>query len=266
MTRELQFGASSLFLRHLSAAEAVAGIGRVGYRGAEVWISHLWRSGGRAAEVRRTVGDLGLRLTAHATSYDLNITSVNPAIRQVSLEQVRRSLEEAAELGAEVVTVHPGAMSSSRARPEEYWPELEEAVALIDGWAHELGLPVGLELMERRPKEFFMLPADAARLDGRQPGRVGLTVDIAHANSHMDPLRFLNQLDRTRIFHVHLSDNSPQETHLPLGQGKVDVAAVLGWLSGWYRGLVVLEGYGNQGGEELLTANLDYLRRLQTRP
>jgi sugar phosphate isomerase/epimerase len=76
----------------------------------------------------------------------------------------------------------------------------------------------------------------------------------------MDPLSYLNQMRAEWICHVHFSDHTPSTTHLPLGQGQLQVVEILKALSRIYRGIVSLEGYNPGEGEELLTHNMEYLR------
>jgi sugar phosphate isomerase/epimerase len=91
---------------------------------------------------------------------------------------------------------------------------------------------------------------------------VGLTVDIAHMNTHGDPLTFLQALDPVWIYHVHLSDNAPHRVHLPLGDGEMELGVVLEAVAKVYQGIVSIEGSMLGQGEFLLQRNRDYLRKL----
>jgi sugar phosphate isomerase/epimerase len=63
---------------------------------------------------------------------------------------------------------------------------------------------------------------------------------------------FLARLER--MVHVHLSDADESRLHLPLGQGRRDLARVLRALHG-YRGAVAIEGFSISAGEELARWN-----------
>jgi sugar phosphate isomerase/epimerase len=256
----MRFGASTNFLKERSLTGALELIARLGYASAEIWMEHYRTSGQRPATIARRARELGIGLTVHAASYDLNILSTNAGIRRESLRQVHAALRLAAEVGATVVTVHPGALSSARAEKNAAWRSLEETAAIIDQWAGESGLCVGIENMEKRSREIFCFPADVARLFAQPRRHLRLTLDLAHTRTLMDPLAYLQQIRAQWIGHVHLSDNGLSATHLPLGQGELPVEALLESLGRVYSGIVSLEGYIPGEGERLLSDNMVYLR------
>lgn len=256
----MQFGSSTMFLREKPVSVALDLIARSGFSVAEVWIEHLWQSGETPETIKQRARDLGLTLTAHAPSYDVNICSTNPGIRRESLRQMEESLEIAARLGARVVAMHPGFLSSSRASLETAWESLFDAVAALDPQAARAGLRLGIEAMEKRAKEFFVLPSDLLRLFQRTYQATGLTIDLAHAQTVMNPLDYLAQIPADQIIHAHCSDNAPKQTHLPLGRGSFDLSAALRALGEKYDGIVILEGYVPGQGEKIVPANAEYLR------
>ncbi len=258
----MRFSSSTWFLGERSVKEALEVIARCGFTAAEVWMEHLWRTGEPPEEVKERARTLGMQLSLHGASYDLNIASANLGIRQESLRQVHESIVTAARLGAMVVVLHPGRLSASRGSVDDCWQWLTEAVALMDQWAGQEGVRVGLEAMEKRPKEIYVSPADVRRMLSKGWSNVGLTLDIAHTYTLMDPLDYMAQLDNAWISHVHLSDSSAKGVHVPLGRGQLDVAAALTGLSQRYQGLVNLEGYVPGRGEETICHNFAYLRSL----
>lgn len=260
--RPLPLGAATLFYKEQTVSEALEGIARHGFDSAEVWIEHLSHSGESPGEIVQRAKELNLLLTAHATSYDLNTLSTNLGISEESRAQVEGSLQAAAELGARVLVVHPGRRSSTRDRKQDFWPALIAWAEQVDRLAEKLGVRVGMELMEKRPKEIFMLPEDARRFMEHGWSQTGLTIDTAHMNTHEDPLQFLRQLEPEWIAHVHLSDNNAERTHVPLGQGEIDLPALLTALRAEYAGIVSLEGYVPGRGDEVLSQNMDYLRKI----
>ncbi len=258
----MQFGSSTMFFRELPVTRALEVIARASFAGAEVWIEHLWRKGGSPAEVKRRARELGLTLSVHATSYDVNICSTNPGIRRESIRQMVKSLQIAAQLGASTVAMHPGHFSSSRDTMADFWDPFVETLIPLDEKAAEYGLHIGMEAMEKRMLEFFVLPRDVLRLFERNWQAIGLTIDLAHAQTAMNPLEYLAQIPASKIVHAHCSDNSPQQTHMPLGRGRLDLPAALAALHKKYDGMVILEGYEPGRGEQILPANADYLRTI----
>ncbi len=262
----MKIGISTTVLREHSVAYALDQIARAGYRSAEVWLWHLERTGEDPRSLARQARTLNLALTFHAPSADLNPTSSNLPIAQESRRQIAASLEVAARLEAQAVAVHPGRKTGSRTDPARVWEQLLAWVAELDEQAVRLGLQVGLELMEKMPLEVFMLPDDAARLMAEPWRAVGLTVDLAHLNTHGDPVTLLSALQADWITHVHLSDNAPHQVHLPLGAGTMDLAAALAAVAQVYAGLVSIEGSVPGAGERLLAANMAYLREIGFAP
>lgn len=256
-------GAASMFFRELSVVESVRRIASLGYGSVEVWMEHLAESGSSAKAVRAAAREEGVLLTVHAFSYDLNIAGANDGIRRESLSQIRTSIETARELDARVVVIHPGRLSSSKEEPTRYWGALTEAVQAILEWAAESGPSVTLEAMESREREVFTDPSALRRLfDDPAASGLGLTLDIAHMYTIMNPEAFLDGVAPRRIKHVHLSDGKPGRTHVPLGNGSIDLPRVMAKLRSIYDGIVSVEAYVPEKGSETLTANRNYLKRL----
>ena len=173
------------------------------------------------------------------------------------------SLEHYCDINdAELIVVHPGQRDGEADTTESAWDRLLEWVQELDGLAALYGINVGIELMERKPFEFFMLPSDAKRLMAGAYQNLGLTVDLAHLNTHGNPIDLLEQINPDWISHVHLSDNTPQRVHLPLGTGKMDIGGLLHALTDRYSGLVSIEGSVPERGIQLLEQNFTYLEKL----
>jgi sugar phosphate isomerase/epimerase len=221
---------ASILMWSRTVSEFLEAVARRGFRGAEVWAQHLDRSGERAGPIDAHARSLGLRLTLHAVSYDVNPLSQNREIRDLSRRQVLDSLALGAELGADVVVIHPGQLSSSTDDPEDYWPDLLDFCAQLDEHAARLGTSVGVEGMERRLREFLVEPGALNRLaqEMKRNGweHLGLTADLAHLATFTDPVTALASIQRLR--HIHLSDGDPPDaTHRPLGLGRLPVEAML---------------------------------------
>jgi sugar phosphate isomerase/epimerase len=260
MMNSLRFGCSTWFFQDSLISFALQTIKECGFQAAEIWTEHLWKTGEGVQEIRSLAGTLDLPLSLHAASYDLNITSANPGIRRESLRQVRESVRLAAELDADPVVVHAGRLSSSRGDAVEYWKLLEEAFHSLDELAEEAGVTIGVEAMEKRPKEMFVSPSDIRRMMVKGWKHVGITVDLAHVQSVMEHDRFLSSMEKTWIVHAHVSDFSNDATHVPLGRGSMDIDRALRALCSCFRGTVILEGFVRGRGRETVTANGDFLR------
>lgn len=225
----------------------------LGYDGVELWAFHLLDEGSDPLALADQARLLGLTLTLHAISWDLNLTSRIPAIRAASLEALRRSLELAAALGATLVVMHPGHTTVPYDGGETYWPALVAAVSDLADAAARYGLTLGIEHMEPRQSEYVITADDINRLV-REVARpnVGAVLDVAHIPWGEDEVAFISGLER--IVHVHLSDADESRLHLPLGQGTRNLVRILGALQA-YPGTVTIEGFSISAGAELARWN-----------
>jgi sugar phosphate isomerase/epimerase len=253
-----RFAPATRLLWHAGVLGALEHIQHAGFAAAEIWASHLSETQVSAKEVKRHAQALGMHLSLHAPSYDLNPLSSNKDIRSLSRRLVLDSLAVAAELEAKTVVVHPGALSSSTDNPEDYWGRLEEYTVQLDAKATHLGLNVAIEAMEKKKLQFITsissLERLAALLETVGAKQVGLCLDIAHAGTIGDPIEFLARVPR--VVHAHLSDTSEEKTHALLGEGRLDLQQIVP---------VLLEKLENTNGLIAIEGRLaaDELRALQ---
>lgn len=252
---------STTSLRIFTTPQAIDAARRLMYAGVEIWTEHLWARGEDPEVIGSLAASAGLPLSVHGPGRDLNVTSTNPGIREESRRQYRKALEDAARLRARVVTFHPGAMSSSRDLPANYWPPLVDFFRELGEAAERYGLIIGVENMEERQGEFMTNPADVARLvrEAWSPA-LGLTLDIAHLLFNHKPVR-LEGLELI-VRHVHLSGSTKTLVHVPLGEGIHDLRPALQALLPFYSGMVAIEGYAAGREMETVEANRAVFERL----
>jgi sugar phosphate isomerase/epimerase len=262
-----RFAPATRLLWHSGVLGALEQIGAAGFHAAEVWAQHLWDGDTNPSVVAHRANELGLTLSLHAPSYDLNPLSSNPEIRRVSRAQVLHSFQTAAEIGARMIVAHPGQLSSSTDDPEEYWAQLEEYAALLNARALELDVWVALEAMEKKRLQFVtQIPALerlASVLQRNALERVSIALDIAHAGTMGDPLEFLARVPR--VGHAHLSDTSTEKTHALLGEGRLDleriVPKLLERINTTPHGLIAIEGRLSSDEPRALAVAAAYLER-----
>jgi len=245
---------STTSLRSFAICEAIEAAHRLEYAGVEIWAEHLWTRGEDPAALGRQAAASRLVVSVHGPSRDLNVTSTNAGIREESRRQYYRALADAARLGAAVVAFHPGALSSSRDRPEEYWPQQVEFFAALGEAAGRLGITVAVENMEERPGEFLTHPRDVARLvDAAGAPALGLTLDIAHLLFNHKPVDLTGLEGYIR--HVHLSGSTETLVHVPLADGIYDLRPPVRQLSRFYTGVIAIEGYAREREMESVEEN-----------
>ena len=96
--------------------------------------------------------------------------------------------------------------------------------------------------------------------------QVGLAIDVANATTVGSPGRYVAEVEGDWIVHVHLSDSRAGAVHLPLGEGDLDIKALLAALQQKYDGLVIIEGYVPGRGEEVAAHDIGFLRNLGFMP
>jgi sugar phosphate isomerase/epimerase len=264
-----RFAPATRMLWHSGVLGALEQVRAAGFHAAEVWAQHLWDAQTAPLDVHRKAGELGLRLSLHAPSYDLNPLSSNPEIRAVSRRQVLESLETADAIGARVLVAHPGQLSSSTDDVDEYWTRLEAYIVDLNAKARALDLWVALEGMEKKRLQFVTNIPALERLAGilerlgSDAERVSLALDIAHAGTMGDPLAFLERVPR--VGHAHLSDTSVEKTHALLGEGRLDlghiVPKLLERIEATPHGLIAIEGRLSSDEPRALRVAAAYLKQ-----
>lgn len=209
------------------------------------------------ANIMRIKEELNVGFSVHAPITDLHLGSLNRRIREVTMEEMRYSIQLAREIGAEVVTMHPApgilAMPPGKWSKEEYHlPRtsgnfarqeqfLVRAVQELADYAPDL-----LICLENLvfPHELYRSPEEMQDLLHKvNRSNVGITLDVGHATvAGQKPAEFIHLL-ADDIFHVHLHDNhGVADEHLPLGQGSIDYIGVLQALKNMdYQGIVNFE-------------------------
>src|SRR5918996_614605 len=153
---------SSLLFKSHSLEQVIGLAHAVGVSWLEVWTEHFWRDdqGDLIGKLKRS----GLDLSVHGPIGDLNITSSNEGIRKESVRQVLKGIEEAAAMGARVISVHPGYLTGRQDEPEGIWDMQIEALKRFSERGRDLGLVVAMETIERRSKEVVIQPEIANRI------------------------------------------------------------------------------------------------------
>jgi sugar phosphate isomerase/epimerase len=183
-------------------------------------------------------------LVCHMPTF-VTLADLTDAIREASLNEVLRSLETAADLGAEKVVVHPAYISGlgvyvmEQARGRAF-----DSLAAIVYRAREMGLRVCLENMF--PRTRFCADIDDFKEVFERFPDLELTLDTGHANIGSSGGRRIRQFVETfgdRIGHLHVSDNfGKEDNHLPIGSGSIRFPAVIEALQeAHYDGTVTFE-------------------------
>lgn len=180
-----------------------------------------------------------LKFSAHCPLSDINIGSLNPRLRDVSVREVINAISSASRMNMSVCTVHPGHFSSiGMLDKQSVIAKTQESLKIVEAASKEYGVKVALEnmpnmgamMMGRTPEELYPL------LEGIE---LGVCFDVGHANTNKAVDTWLKH--KADFLNVHIHDNlGDYDAHLPIGLGNVDFKKVVAALSD-YKGLMVIE-------------------------
>jgi len=165
------------------------------------------------------------------------------------LDQLRRVIEFARDVGALIVTVH-GELGDDSG----LW---QKQLDSLDGMARTVGVTVGLELMR-----------DFECLDAPRREHVGVTLDIGHMyfneGEGYRSCGTIGGLVRSlgdALVHLHVHDYDGTYDHIEVGTGRVDFDDVLRGLADiGYDGALCLELNPDRVSPEGLRRSADFLR------
>ena len=173
---------------------------------------------------RRAALEAGLPCSVHGPFGYTDLGDVSEAARLEVLDEHRRHLEAAAEIGATLYLVHPDWRPDPGPRDTAIVNALERSFDALRELQVETGVPVVVENLPGAGYSHLTAPGD---LDLRG---LGFALDAGHASISGTLDAFL-AAPPAELRHVHLHSNAGfgdrDDPHLPLGTGVVDAAAVL---------------------------------------
>jgi sugar phosphate isomerase/epimerase len=210
-------------------------------------------------KVRQAVSDAGLGLVCHTAPY-LPINNPSALVRQAAVDELRRSIDAAAILEAQVCTMHfmgwPGYLADKDGY--EYYRQL---LTVLINHGKQSGVAVA---MENSPKNSHQLKT-FREIFQRLPD-LKLLYDVGHGNIDTPKSmtgEYLFAL-ADRLVHVHMSDNDGKgDDHLPFGaakRGTLKLKKELQALRSFnYDGTITLEIFGHR---RWLQASAEWVREL----
>jgi len=238
-------GVSSMVFHEYTTPEIFSSVSRAGLDAIEYWIEtpHFWL---RDLPVHEVVTEHKNHpeiktLTVHAPILDLNPCSINPDVAEVSLEYAARSIEMAGQMGARVITLHPGRRTAKRPPGEADFARFARYIAVVRETAQKDSIKVSMENMEPIVNSLLCTPERMRKLLDDDPW-LYFTLDVAHALSKDDeePLRYI-ELCGDRLANVHISRKDGKTLHMPLDRSPVMAGVMKALREIGYRGPLTLE-------------------------
>lgn len=260
----LKLAISSKIMQGFKLEEIINCTAKAGFEGLELWMNQVKESGMPAKKLKKTMAEAGLTCQIHMDTRDVNLASTNRVIREASLKQVLFAIEYAADLGAEVITVHPGRLAEEKevVSGREVWNYQIAAFTALARKAESKKLVIGVENMEKRPKELVLTEADIGKIiQTVGSNSLKVTLDVAHLHS-VEAVIPAIEAWQLPIANVHISQSNAQ-MHLPVYSkeaGGIDYANVFPPLSTKYQGFLVVEGYLRGKEKENVRQSYEWLR------
>ncbi|UCF92376.1 MAG: sugar phosphate isomerase/epimerase [Desulfobacterales bacterium] len=244
----LALGAATFnYLNQYSLEEALDHLAECGFRSIELMSTppHMFARNLDASQrsaLKKAIEQRGLQLVSlQPTYYDLNIISVNPAIREESIRQIIENIELAGDLGAKILVLVTGRRHPLLPLPmQNAWSLALDAIHRINEVARKQGVIVGIENVRN---QFVDRGSDVRKMvEDSGDKNIRAVIDVANANMVESPLYALEAVKEYLVL-VHLSDNDGQTwTHSPTGSGNIDFKNILNKLEEIkYAGPCILE-------------------------
>jgi sugar phosphate isomerase/epimerase len=225
----LRLGVSAFIAGHWLTPDEVAVLDRSPAVSLEMAAPWFWDV--PPAEVHVTVEALrGSTLelwSVHAPfGKDLDLSSLDDEVQQATLQAIKEAFWFAAELGCELVVVHP---SAEPIPPEERPARLarsRDGLAELAGATSASGPRMAIEPLPRSCLGNSLAEMELL-LEGLPEDRAGICLDVNHANVGQDLETFIAR-SSSRIWTLHISDNDGvDEKHWLPGEGVIDWRALL---------------------------------------
>jgi sugar phosphate isomerase/epimerase len=241
----VSFSVASMFFHEYTVPEIFSFVSRTGLNAMEFWLEtpHFWLRDLPVDEViscKKTHPALPV-LTVHSPILDLNPCSINPEVADISIEYAVRSIRIAEELGAPVLTVHPGRRTAKRPPSDADFVRFSHYLAALREAAAGSPVRIGMENMEPIVNSLLCTPERMRRLLDDEPW-LFFTLDVAHALSQSEDevIRYI-ELCHDRLINVHISRFDHNKAHFPLERSP-SMARVMECLKDFrYDGCLTLE-------------------------
>lgn len=232
-------GISSMALWRYDPKEAVMRVPELGFTSWEIMLEgrHMQKD---YTEVKELADSYEIKLFVHAPFSDLNIASLNERIRRETLAQIFNAIEIADFLESQIITLHTGRLSPlGMLFKEKAWETNLKSIDEILEFGSDFSLKICLENMPKFPGAFCCEIDELQMVLDMNP-TLGLTLDIAHAHTCGDEIRYLEVL-KSRMLHMHIHDNAGgSDSHGAIGEGNIDFDRVMAHLDD-FRGYKIIE-------------------------
>ena len=241
----MRLGYNTNGFAHHDPAAALELLAEIGYRSVALTLDHPLLNpygddlAGDIARYRRLLGRLGLRsvietgarfLLDPRTKHEPTLVSPQPEERARRVDFLRRSIDIAAALGSDCVSLWAGVLHDG-VGPATAWSRLTESLAPVLDHAERCGVVVGFE---PEPGMVVDTLETFGRLQQQLPSdRLRLTLDLGHLHCQGEvPISDWIARFGPSIVNVHIEDmRAGVHEHLMFGEGEIDFPPVIAALA-----------------------------------
>jgi sugar phosphate isomerase/epimerase len=216
----VSFSVASMFFHEYKVSEIFSFVSRTGLNAMEFWLEtpHFWLRDLPVNDVIvcRNEHPGIATLTVHSPILDMNPCSINPEVARVSVDYAVRSLSIAEQMGAHVLTVHPGRRTAKRPPSDADFVRFDHYLSALREAATRNSIKIGMENMEPIVNSLLCTPERMRLLLDEEPW-LFFTLDVAHAmaKSEGEVIRYI-ELCHDRLVNVHISRFDRGKAHFPL--------------------------------------------------
>lgn len=180
-----------------------------------------------------------LKYSVHSPIVDINIASLNKAIRKASIDEIKKAIDLANKLDSDIVVVHPGSIPFlGKGSEDGIYALANSAIKELGEYGDDLGVTATIENM---PAFEGMMYQDMEKLNQTlEAYDMFMTLDIGHAyHCGYSP----SEMYFPRIKHIHAHDNNGNDdSHYSLGEGSINLKEIITkFESKNYDGIYIIE-------------------------
>jgi len=216
----MRISCASLFLWEYDIYDIMEILREAGIGSIEFWAEtpYFWQNRNDDSAVAALIEAISMMpqgCTLHAPVLDLNPSSYNEYVHEITIKETLWSLELAAMLGARLVTIHPGNRTVHRTPTDEDWERFMKYLKACKERADDIGIKLALENSMPDISAMCYLPGEMRKVINDFPG-LFFTFDAAHAlvDSPETALAFLDELG-DKIINVHIGAAHDGKPHYP---------------------------------------------------
>lgn len=162
--------------------------------------------------------------SVHGPMFDLNLTSESAAVRQTTLNELKKAIEIASQINAKHVIIDPGICLYSIFDKNQAKQRSIESIHELQRHAKKHQQPIAIENMGYNGTEIFSEEEFCHLLDNfSDKDMLGLVLDTGHA--HLNGWDIPSVINRTKdhLLAIHLNDNKGTiDNHLAIGDGTIN--------------------------------------------